>query len=349
MLETQSQPADDQPDDSSASESQSSAWNRIVRWRNSLTRIVFVVAFLLAFPSHLTILTAAIAALIFGCLVFQQIRKAAWVSIVAGVILIIKTPSIQIDFIVMVAALVASGTAYFWVTPKLRWLAFTATVLAVVFFGVKRKFDAQASQGISLDQRSVVCLGDSLTEGTRGGYPAELQKLITQPVVNFGRNGYTTQEAIDDLLPKILDAKPQLVVMELGGHDYKDGEPRDQTKARLRHIIQELTDADIQVVIVEIPRGFISDPFYGVERELTAEFDLELIPDTIIRRFVYFSPIAPPGLWMVSNEQLRKDGLHPDQGGQTASEHLSDDGLHPNQRGQVEFAKVVADAIGVGD
>ena len=80
------------------------------------------------------------------------------------------------------------------------------------------------------------------------------------------------------LLPKILAGQPQLVVMELGGHDYKDGEPRDQTKARLRQIIQELTDADIEVVIVEIIRGFISDPFYGVERELAAEFDLELIP-----------------------------------------------------------------------
>ena len=115
--------------------------------------------------------------------------------------------------------------------------------------------------------------------------------------------------------------------MELGGHDYKDGEPRDQTKARLRQIIQELTDADIEVVIVEIIRGFISDPFYGVERELAAEFDLQLIPDTIIRRFVFFSPIAPPGYWLDS------------------SQHLSNDGLHPNERGQVEFAKVVADTI----
>lgn len=327
----QTQPTPKSPNDASASPSKSSTRGPIARRLLALAWIVFVIAMLLAFPSHLTVLTAAIALVIFVCLLFQQIRQTAMVSLVAGAILLIKTPSIQIDFVLMVAVFLASGVGYFWVTSKLRWTALAITVAAVAFFGIKRTLDAQASQGISLDQRPIVCLGDSLTEGKKGGYPAELQKLATQPVLNFGRNGYTTQMAINDLLPKILDAKPQLVVMELGGHDYKDGQPREQTKTRLRQIIQELTDADIEVVIVEIIHGLISDPYYGVERELAAEFDLQLIPDTIIRRFVYFSAIVPPGSWMDS------------------SEHLSNDGLHPNKRGQVEFAKVVADAIGLGD
>ena len=316
------------PTVASASASQTSNRSAIARWLRAIAWFVFVLVTLLAFPGHLTILTSVIALVIFGCLMLQQIRQAAMVSVVAGAILIAKTPSIQIAFILMVAAFLVSGVAYFFVTAKLRWTAFAITVLAVAVFGVKRTLDAEASQGISLgSKRSIVCLGDSLTEGIKGGYPVELQKLTSQPVINFGRNGYTTRMAIDDLLPKILAEQPQLVVMEIGGHDYNTGEPRDETKARLKQIIQELTDAEIEVVIVEIPRGFISDPFYGVERELSAEFDLQLIPDTIIRRFVFFSPIAPPGFWMDS------------------SEHLSDDGLHPNEQGQVEFAKVVANAI----
>jgi len=307
MPELKAQPTPESPDDSTAPATKPATRNPIIRWLLVLAWIVFILTTLLAFPSHLTVLTAAITLAIFGCLLFQQTSQAAWVVVVAGAILIAKTPSIQIDFILMVVAFLASGIIYFWGASKLQWAALGITVVAVTFFGIKRTLDA------------------------KGGYPAELQKMVTQPVLNFGRNGYTTQMAIDDLLPKILDAKPQLVVMELGGHDYKDGEPRDQTKARLRQIIQELTDADIEVVIVEIIHGLISDPFYGVERELAAEFDLQLIPDTIIRRFVYFSEIIPPGRWM-------------DQ-----SEHLSEDGLHPNARGQVEFAKVVADAIRVGD
>ena len=329
MPETQSKP--DTPADASARASMptrglAGRWLRVLAW------IVFVFVTLLAFPDHLAILTALIAVVIFGCLVFQQTRQAAMVSLVAGAILIAKTPSFQIDFILLVIVLLASGAGYFFVSSKLRWTAFAITVAAVAFFGIKRTFDAQASHGISLDnQRSIVCLGDSLTEGTKGGYPAELQKMVSAPVLNFGRNGYTTQMAIDDLLPQILAVQPQLVVLELGGHDFKNGEPREQTKSRLRQIIQELTDANIEVVIVEIIHGLISDPFYGVERELAAEFDLQLIPDTIIRRFVFFSPIIPPGSWLDS------------------SQHLSEDVLHPNERGQVEFAKVVADAIGAGE
>ena len=305
------------------------AWTTVSRRLMTLAWITFVfLVTLLTFPGFLVILTCLITAVIGDCLGFQQMRRAAWISLVAGVILIAKTPSIQIEFVLLVVAFLITGIAYFFINPKLRWPVFIVAVAAVAFFGVKRTLDAQASQTITLDnQRPIVCLGDSLTEGKNGGYPAELQKLVAAPVLNYGRNGYTTQIAIDDLLPKIIQKQPQLVILELGGHDYNTGQPRDATKKRLRQIIQTLIDADVTVVIVEIPRGFVSDPFFGIERELAAEFDLQLIPDTIVRRFVFFSPIVPPGIWL--------DPKH----------HLSEDGLHPNQRGQVEFAKIVADAI----
>jgi len=297
--------------------------------KRQLTAFIWLVLLgtLLAFPSHLTALTYLIVLAIFACLVLQRCGQATCASLIAGGLLAIKTPSNQFDFILLVAVFLVAGIIYFSDHPRRRWLAFAITTAVVGFFGIKRTLDAQPSQPITLDQRPIVCLGDSLTEGKHGGYPAELQKLVYPPVLNYGRNGFTTKMVIDKLLQQIVDEQPQLVVVEIGGHDYNTGEPRDETKARLRQIIQTLIDADIEVVIVEIPRGFINDPFYGIERELTAEFDLKLIPDTIIRRFVFFSPIAPPGFWMNSKQ------------------HLSDDGLHPNERGQVEFAKVVADAI----
>ena len=299
----------------------------ITRRLTAFIWLVYLLATLLAFPCHLTVLTCLIALGIFACLILQRCGQTVCASLIAGGLLIIKTPSNQIDFILMVAVFLVAGIIYFSNRTKLRWLAFAITTAAVAFFGIKRTLDAQPSQPITLDQRPIVCLGDSLTEGKHGGYPAELQKLVSQPVLNYGRNGFTTQMVIDKLLQQIVDEQPQLVVVEIGGHDYNTGKPRDETKVRLRQIIQTLIDANIEVVIVEIPRGFISDPFYGIERELTAEFDLLLIPDTIIRRFVFFSPKAPPGFWMDSKQ------------------HLSDDGLHPNDRGQVEFAKVVAGAI----
>lgn len=299
----------------------------VVRWLTALVWLVFLIATILAFPGHLSVVICLITLGIFACLVLQRSRQAAAASLIAGVLLICKTPSNQIDFYLLVAVFLAAGIAYFSGRPKQRWLAFAVTTAVVAFFGIKRNFDADASQGISLDQRPIVCLGDSLTEGENGGYPAELQKLVSAPVLNYGRNGFTTQMVIDKLLPQIVAEQPQLAVVAIGGHDYNTGKPRDETKAKLRQIVQTLVDANIEVVIVEIIRGFISDPFYGVERELAAEFDLQLIPDTTIRRFVFFSPKAPPGYWMNSKH------------------HLSEDGLHPNERGQIEFAKTVAEAI----
>ena len=87
-------------------------------------------------------------------------------------------------------------------------------------------------------------------------------------------------------------------------------------------IIEACHDAGASVVLVEIPRGFITDPFAGLERELAREYDLELIPDSMIRMLVVRSPAIP----MV---------------GDVAKPHLSGDGLHPNPTG----ARYLADRI----
>ncbi len=77
---------------------------------------------------------------------------------------------------------------------------------------------------------------------------------------------------------------------------------------------------------MEIPRGFLTDPYAGLERELARQYDLELISDSAIRQLVLFSPYAPPGMWM-------KEG------------HLSDDGLHPNARGNAHLAEQATCAL----
>ena len=80
------------------------------------------------------------------------------------------------------------------------------------------------------------------------------------------------------------------------------------------------------MVLIEIPRAFVSDPFAGLERELARQFDLELVSDTTIREFVLYSRHAPPGMW-------------------TGGPYLSDDGLHPNARGNELVASRVARSL----
>ncbi len=146
------------------------------------------------------------------------------------------------------------------------------------------------------------------------------------PVVNFGRAGVTARDMTKQLA-EILKSRPQVVVIELGGHDFLRGYGRAATRESLVTIIEACQEADAAVVLVEIPRGFIVDPFSGLERELAREYDLELIPDSAIRMLVVRSPVIPiVGDW--------------------SEPHLSEDGLHPNVAGSRFLAETVRRSLG---
>jgi acyl-CoA thioesterase I len=171
--------------------------------------------------------------------------------------------------------------------------------------------------------RPIVCLGDSLTTGLSDdeAYPLYLRQLVSVPVLNFGRAGITARDALKRL-PAALAMHPQVVVVELGGHDFLRGYGRESARASLVEIIAACRAAGAAVILVEIPRGFITDSFSGLERELARKYDLTLIPDTAIRMLVVRSPVIPV------------------VGGLTEP-HLSDDGLHPNVAGAHYLAESV--------
>lgn len=159
----------------------------------------------------------------------------------------------------------------------------------------------------------VVCLGDSLTAATTaGGYPALLEREGMLEAVNLGQDGITTTDALSRIEP-LAALRPDVVVIELGGHDFLKGHGRAVAKANLEQLIAAARGKGAEVILVEIPRGFLFDPWYGLERQLAREHDLELLPDSTIRLFVLRSPFFP--------------------GARLAGPYLSDDGLHPNREG----------------
>lgn len=161
------------------------------------------------------------------------------------------------------------------------------------------------------DSGPIVCLGDSLTDF---GYPDELKKLTDRPIADFGFNGYTTVDALK-LMPEIERLKPDTVVIEIGGHDFNTGKSRAATEENMRELILLCHGCGAKVILVEIPRGFINDPWYGFERQLARKYDLDLVPDTMIRRLAFWSPIFPPGSLVADSMRLSKDGLHPNESG----------------------------------
>ena len=128
-------------------------------------------------------------------------------------------------------------------------------------------------------------------------------------------------------LPEITRLNPQVVVIELGGHDFLKGYSRAATKTQLTTIIDSVRRIGAEVVLVEVPRAFISDPYWGLEREIARQEDVELVPDTAMRRIFLRSTVFPPGTWL-------------------GPPFLTDEsGIHPNERGNQMLAEYVAAAL----
>ncbi|MCR9119406.1 MAG: GDSL-type esterase/lipase family protein [bacterium] len=292
--------------------------------------VVLVFGSLITFPAHVHWM--ALVWLLLSLVAYWR-DKPIWPWLIAGVLIIaVKRPGFTIEFWILIVAFLAVAFAD-WRSSRSKATSFNGKRLAIyavvllaatTTYGVTRWLAANSSRQIVPDDRPIACLGDSLTDY---GYPQELEKRITVPVADFGVNGIKTDDGIK-LIPEILAADPQLVIIELGGHDYNaDNKPRSATMANLEILIEAFLDQNIAVILVEIPRGFISDPYDGLERELASKYDLQLIDDSVIRNFVYNSPIVPPGSLLDS------------------SRHYSDDGLHPNQSGNKYFADVVSQSL----
>jgi lysophospholipase L1-like esterase len=173
--------------------------------------------------------------------------------------------------------------------------------------------------------RPVVCFGDSMTSlGAFGGYPRNLQGMISLPVVNLGISGISAKETAQEHLLKLAHLNPQVVVIELGGHDFLHGASRPATKAYLKKVIDTVRQSDAEAVLMEIPRGFISDPYWGLEREVARQEDVELVPDTAMRELLLRSTAFPPGTWLGEPYLTDETGIHPNERGkQLLAEHIA--------------------------
>ncbi len=214
-------------------------------------------------------------------------------------------------------------------TPStLRWIS--ASILWISWASVLLEWQSIENSGSPFafqPERPIVCIGDSLTDGLLPdhGYPDQLKSMVNVPVVNLGFSGVSTSQGIGQL-NRVLDENPQVVVIELGGHDFLKGYGRAATKKNLTKLIRECRSAGANVILMEIPRGFIFDPYASLEREIAYEQDIQLVPDTWLRQIVLRGPAAPPGMWFPN---LR----------------LSDDGIHSNQQGSQAIAKHVLHAL----
>ncbi|MBI3355754.1 MAG: arylesterase [Nitrospirae bacterium] len=166
------------------------------------------------------------------------------------------------------------------------------------------------------DTRSrIVAFGDSLTAGlgvsVDESYPVQLQRRLDTlhyryRVINAGVSGDTTAGGLRRI-PWVLNSKPELVILELGGNDGLRGLSLDQTKSNLSQIIQRLQQAGVIVILA----GMKLPPNYG--QEYTMGF--EAIYPALAKQ--YHLPLIPFFLEGVaaSTTLNQVDGIHPTKEG----------------------------------
>jgi acyl-CoA thioesterase I len=199
-----------------------------------------------------------------------------------------------------------------WISAVALWIAWGG--MAADWIGAAHIHHPVALKG----NRPVVCLGDSMTSlRAFGGYPQQLQKRISLPVVDEATPGWSAKQVVETRsgIADVARHNPQIVVIELGAHDYLRFNGRAATKANLKKIIDASRKMGAEVVLMEVPRDYISDPFWGLEREIAREEDVELIPDTALRTIFLHSPILPPGSWRGPPYLTDEGGIHPNAAG----------------------------------
>ncbi len=210
-------------------------------------------------------------------------------------------------------------------TVRLGWAAISLFAIAIVGCSSEARTHASdakpepvtaVSAPKTNDTRPVIVIfGDSLSAGfgldSGLSYPDFLQKILDEKgyqyhVINQGLSGDTTNGGlarIDDCL----GAKPEIVVVELGGNDGLRGIPTANTSANLAAIIEKIQASGAKVVLagITLPRNYGDDYIKDFDRiypNLAHKYHVPLIP------FLLEGLASPAG---IVPGMIQADGIHP--------------------------------------
>lgn len=158
---------------------------------------------------------------------------------------------------------------------------------------------------------TVLILGDSLSYGTGAAsgedYPSILAASTGWNIINAGVPGDTTAGGLDRL-PELLEQyQPMLLLVELGGNDFLQRIPRDETESNLRAIIEQARAEGVMTLLIAVPApnligatlsGLSDDPLF---ERIADETEIPLIRD------ILSDALSAPG--------LKSDAVHANAAG----------------------------------
>lgn len=153
-------------------------------------------------------------------------------------------------------------------------------------------------------EATIVAFGDSLTAGygstKDNDYVTVLSKTIAHPIVNLGIPGDTTENALLRV-NQVIDRKPELVIVFLGGNDLLRRVPVDTTFNNLDKILQAITDSGAKIVLVGVPGSVIGDKYEKRFEALAKKYNAIYVPQFMSR--------------LIARREYMHDAIHPNDEG----------------------------------
>ncbi|MDO8565499.1 MAG: GDSL-type esterase/lipase family protein [bacterium] len=169
----------------------------------------------------------------------------------------------------------------------------TVLIVVVAYFAYQN-FQTEVANYPSQNQ-GIVAFGDSLTYGigstADGGFVKMLSADLGLPIINLGKSGDTTSTALTRV-HQVVEQKPAVTIVLLGGNDFLQKIPEEETLANLGKIIEAIHRSGSMVILVGLESEF---------ENLAEKYKTAYVPDVL------------EGIW--GYPEMMSDNLHPNDAG----------------------------------
>jgi acyl-CoA thioesterase I len=150
----------------------------------------------------------------------------------------------------------------------------------------------------------IVAFGDSLVFGVGAPKGADFVTLLSskigETIIQAGVPGDTTVDGIARV-NVILEHRPRMVILLLGGNDYLQRISREETFANLKQLIVRIQESGAMVVLLGVRGGVLTDGYDTRFEELAEEMHVVYVEDVLAGIF--------------GNVTFMADGVHPNEAG----------------------------------
>jgi len=163
---------------------------------------------------------------------------------------------------------------------------------------------------------NIIAFGDSLVYGTGSSERGVtdmfslVSKEVGVPIINVGIPGNTTNDALVRIDHDVLSKDPRIVFVLLGGNDYLNKIPKEQTFVNLSQIIEKIQESGAAVILIGVRGGIFVDRFEEDYKLLAKEYKTGFVPNIL------------DGL--ITKRNFMADSVHPnDKGYRIAATRVS--------------------------